>query len=164
MSIEAVLDQLDAALTASDLSAARDVAAQLKTTLSAQSAWRWFSDHEPESYDELLEKLCLAKTWYSRKSVATRSGEYELRHLIDVFEWCEAHGIAVAELGVRGKMGNYREADLRLRGVVRDKALSDQAKVEELRGLIRRIRKDRTRADTRAWARGRQRGASHTAT
>ena len=86
MPIEDLLDQMDAALTAGNLSAAQNVLAQLKTTLSAQSAWSWFREHEPESYDELLEKLRLAQSWYSRRLPAGRSGKYELQHLIEVFE------------------------------------------------------------------------------
>ena len=65
-----------------------------------------------------------------------------------------APSIVLCELGVRGKMGNCREADLRLRGVVRDETLSDDEKVAELLRLIRRIRSDGTRAETRKWARG----------
>jgi hypothetical protein len=63
--------------------------------------------------------------------------------------------IVLSELCTRGNIAKYREANLRLRGVVRDEELSDQAKAEELRELIRRIGTDRTRSDTRAWARGR---------
>ena len=154
MPIEELLGQMEAALNARDLGAAHNVAAQLKTAVSEQTAWDWFREHEPKTYDELLEKLRLAQTWHSHKSPKVRSGKYELLHLIEVFEWCEAHGIAVSELGVRGKMANYREADLKLRGVVRDETLSDDEKVAELLRLIRRIRSDGTRAETRKWARG----------
>lgn len=128
MPTEELLYQMEAALAAGDLTVAHSVLAQLRTTLSAQSAWLWFRQHEPESYDELLEKLRLAQSWYSRRLPAGRSGKYEVQHLIEVFEWCRDHGIALSELGPRGKMGNCREADPRLRGVIRDETLSDDEK------------------------------------
>ena len=86
MPTEELLYQMEAALAAGDLTVAHSVLAQLRTTLSEQSAWHWFRQQEPESYEELLEKLRLAQSWYSRRLPAGRSGKYELQHLIEVFE------------------------------------------------------------------------------
>ena len=148
--IEDLLDDMKEALDAGDLSAARNVLAALQTADSQQSAWQWLQRNKPKDYDELLEKLRLARDWYAGRG--GRTGAYELSHLIQVFEWCRDHGIGKPQ--TKGRMGHYREAVTRLYGVISSN-LSDNEKREELRRLIRRIRTDRTRADTRAWARGR---------
>ena len=109
--------------------------------------WQWLRTHEPESYEQLVEKL--------RQEVDGLHGtaRFVRDWLADVFEWCGEHGIELAELDVSPNLHKHREATAYMRGIKTGDE-PDEVKVRLLREVIERIKRDPNRDATRRWARG----------
>lgn len=112
-----------------------------------EDAWHWLRNNQPESYEQLTEKLGQAAS----QSLSS-GGQTELRQLVRVFEWCEEHGIGLADLEVPDHLHKYREAVAHLNRIC-DSGESDQSKVQTMREIVGRIKSDPSRRATRAWAR-----------
>lgn len=117
-------------------------AAEAPAGRTSAFAWDWLTAHEPESYDQLYQKLADAR------ETVSQSGQSELGSLIRVFRGCEKHGISLTKLDTPAHMSKYREAASYLRGIIEE----DNAKAELLKA-IERIQSDRTRRETRQWVR-----------
>ena len=117
----------------------------------ADNAWQWLRTHQPESYEQLLEKLTQARDWYVGKATGHRrnSGDKELSNLLHIFKWYRDHGITLAELGTKGRMDKYREAQPMMHGIIEDTGLSDEEKAQKLWDATRDLKRDRTRIDAR---------------
>ena len=102
--------------------------------LEQQTAWRWLRSNQPESYEQLLRKLGLA-----RENVTTQNPWYELGYLIDIFRRCEELHIPLLTLGIPENLGKYREAVAHLRGLGGD----------DLREALQEVRHDANRDATR---------------
>lgn len=101
---------------------------------------------QPESYQELIEKLVLAT------GALAPSGRSELLELARAFERCRTHGVELDELQVRENLSKYREAAAHFRRI-RESTKPGQEKAEWMRKTLERIKSDHDRDDTRAWAR-----------
>lgn len=77
-----------------------------------------------------------------------------LSELSEVFEWCRDHGVPLEELDLPGSFPKYREASAYLTDIVRSTD-PDATKFEQVRAVVARIKEDRTRDETRMWARKR---------
>ena len=112
-----------------------------------EDAWHWLRNNQPESYEQLIEKL---------EQAASRSlssgGQTELRQLVGVFEWCRDHEVKLADLEVPDHLHKYREAVAHLNRIC-DSDEPDQSKVQTMRETVGRIKSDPSRRATRAWAR-----------
>ncbi len=112
-----------------------------------EDAWHWMRNNQPGSYEQLIEKLERAAS----RSLSS-GGQTELRQLVRVFEWCEEHGIELADLEVPAHLHKYREAVAHLSRIC-DGDEPDQSKVQAMRETVGRIKSDPSRRATRAWAR-----------
>jgi hypothetical protein len=109
-------------------------------------AWYWLRNNQPESYEQLTEKLEQAK------ELLASSGQIELRQLVKVFEWCEDHGIELAELQVPEHLHKYREAAAYMSRTIEGDE-PDWSKLRKMRETVDRIKSDPSRRATRVWAR-----------
>lgn len=116
----------------------------------AEDAWHWLRQNEPESYQQLLDKLDQA----ARRDLSP-SGKVELFQLVKVFKWCAEHGVPLNELDVKDHLHKYREAVSYLRRFTRS-AKPGEAEIDTVRQIIARIKQDASRQETRLWARGRR--------
>jgi hypothetical protein len=142
MTLTDLLTEQRAALEAGNPAQALDILDQIEREVSKANAWDWLTTHEPENYDQLCQKL------EDARETVSKSGRSELGSLIDVFQWCEKHGISLTKLDTPAHMSKYREAASYLRGIIK----KDDAKAELLKA-IERIQSDRTRRETREWVR-----------
>lgn len=120
----------------------------LRTTHSAEQLhvpwpWPWLSEHQPESYDQLVKKLELAGEELTHSSRSTFGS------LLEVLWWCEEHDISLDEIRFKDNLSKYREAGSRPNQIIRE---GDEVR-EELLAAIAIIQSHRTRDETRGWAR-----------
>ncbi|HQE93483.1 MAG TPA: hypothetical protein PLH19_11430 [Anaerolineae bacterium] len=134
--------QQRAALEGNDVPAVLRLLDDLDAYLAKANSWREVRSNPPQNYDQLIARLEDVQT------VRAASGRTEINQLIQVLRWCEAHDIALAELGVSVHLPKYVEAASYLKNLIATK--SDAA---DIRAAIERIKADRKKADTRAWAR-----------
>jgi hypothetical protein len=114
---------------------------KLEARIEETKAWGWLRSNEPESYEQLIDKLKQSSKGRSA------SGRTEMKQLIRIFESCEAHGISLDELDAPNNLHKYREAAAKLNAIVSGRS---QMNLEE---AIETIKSHSCRADTRAWAR-----------
>ena len=144
MALEKQLERMEAALEDGDIATARELLGKVRAEFSARNAWHWLRTNQPESYEQLIEKLEQARTHLSN------TGLVELRQLTAVVKWCEEHGVELADLNAPDHIHKYREAVSYL-DLIRKSDTPDDVKVEEMRDAIRVIQGHSTRRDTRAW-------------
>lgn len=138
--------QQRAALEGNDVATALQLLDDLEAYLVKINSWRDLRTNPPQSYDQLIAKL------EDTKTVRAASGRTEISQLIQVFRWCEAHDIPLAELGVSTNLPKYVEAASYLKNLIANESDAADAR-SELLTAIARIKADRQKSDTRAWAR-----------
>ena len=137
--------QQRAALEGNDIATALQLLTDLEDYLAKVSSWRDLRTNPPQSYDQLITKLG------DVQAVRAASGRTEISQLIQVFRWCEAHDIPLAELEVSAHLPKYVEAASYLKNLI-----ATDSETATIRSKIERIKADRHKADTRAWARERR--------
>ena len=134
--------QQRAALEGNDTTTALQLLDNLEANLAKINSWHDLRTNAPESYDQLIAKL------EDTKTVRAASGRTEISQLIQVFRWCAAHDIALAELEVSVHLPKYLEAASYLKNLI-----ATESDAADIRAAVERIKADRQKADTRAWTR-----------
>ena len=131
------------ALEAGDVDKALRLLRKLEGRIEKAKAWGWLRSNEPESYEQLIDKLK-----QSRKG-RSASGRTEINQLRRIFRSCRDHDISLVELDVPSNLHKYREAAAKLNEIV-----AGESEIrEQLEAAIETIKSHSNRADTRAWAR-----------
>ncbi len=112
----------------------------------SEKPWDWLRNHQPASYEQLIEKLEEASESLSS------SGQTELRQLAEVFRWCGEHEIGLAELQIPRHLPKYREAAAYTSRIIGSDE-SSESRIGRMREAVERIKSDPDRDTTRAWAR-----------
>jgi len=140
------VDQQRTALQKKDVELALQLLAELEEHLQKTRSWHDLRTNPPETYPQLVAKL------KDIGEVREASGRTEMKQLIRVFEWCEAHDIALAELEVSSHLHKYVEAAAYLNDLI--ESATDAADMRQrILNTIGRLKADRHRSDTRRWAR-----------
>jgi hypothetical protein len=142
-----LLKQQETALEAGDIVEARRLLEEISEELSKQYDWPKLKDPGPQSYEQLSDRLKGAG------ELLDYNGRAELRQLREDFEWCEEHGIGLAELQVSEHLPKYREAACYLNRICSSTEKDDESKVQEMRKALARIQSDQDRQAVRAWVR-----------
>lgn len=137
--------QQRAALEGNDVATALQLLYDLEAYLAKVNSWRDLRTNPPQSYDQLIAKL------EDVQAVRAASGRTEMSQLVQVFRWCEAHDIPLAELEISVHLPKYVEAASHLKNLI-----ANESDAADIRAAIERIKADRQKADTRAWARERR--------
>ena len=137
-----------ATLEAGEVDEALQLLSGLEDQIENTKAWGWLRSNEPESYEQLVDKLEQSRQGRSA------SGRTEMKQLITIFESCRDYGISLVELDVPNNLHKYREAAAKLNAIV-----SGRSEIN-LEAAIETIKSHSSRADTRAWART-PRGQQH---
>jgi hypothetical protein len=124
----------------------KEIREENRKIVTAENALSSLGKHEPESYQELIEKLVLVT------GALAPSGRSELLELARAFEWCRTHGIGLDGLEVSENLSKYREAAAYFRRI-RESKKPEQEKAEWMRMTLECIKSDLDREATRAWAR-----------
>ena len=80
----------------------------------ADNAWQWLRTHQPQNYEQLVEKLTEAAEPLSQ------GARKVLRQLAEVFQWCAVHGIELAELDAARTLPKYRDASTYMADIVKN--------------------------------------------
>ena len=118
---------------------------EIEAYVEVKNAWKWLRNNEPESYEELIEKLGQAKT------TLAAPGRTEMKQLAEVFGCCRDNGVQLASLAVSENLHKYREAVAYLYDMVDGKEPED-VDIAELIETLDRIKQE-SRDQVRAWAR-----------
>jgi len=137
--------QQRAALEGNDVTTALQLLDDLEAHLAKVNSWHDLRTNPPQSYDQLVAKL------EDTKTVRAASGRTEINQLIQVFRWCEAHDIPLAEFGIPVHLPKYVEAASHLKNLI-----ANESDAADIRAAIEHIKADRHKTDTRAWARERR--------
>jgi hypothetical protein len=148
MEIDGLLDQIGEALEAEDISRARELIGEAKEERRKEHSWDWLRNNEPESYQQLKDRLELAR----EKKDLPLGCKTRLGQLIKVFKWCEKHGFELDELRLPENLHKYRGAAAYLN------AICDRDDVEAMRAALREIRDSKNRDKARAWAQEKMKG------
>ena len=143
MEIDELLDQIGTALEVEDIPRARELLDEARAEFSSRYAWSWLRGRQPESYQQLTEKLELVGARYSP------TAKTQCRQLAQIFQWCEEHGVELAELHVPENLHKYREAVAYLNDI------RESGDFEALRTALSEIQGHKTRDKARAWAKER---------
>ena len=146
MTLTDLLTEQRAALEAGNTAQALDILDQIERELSKANAWEWLTTQEPESYDQLCQKLEDARDGLSP------AGRCTLGQLIRVFRWCEAHDVSLTDIKFPIHASKYREACSYLKDIVTRDADEEEIK-RELLDAIEHIQGLETRRETREWLR-----------
>ena len=138
--------QQRAALEGNDVTTALQLLDDLEAYLAKVNSWRDLRTNPPQSYDQLVAKL------EDVQAVRAASGRTEMSQLVQVFRWCQAHDITLAELGISTHLPKYVEAASYLKNLIANEADTADTK-SKLLTAIARIKADYQKSDTRAWAR-----------
>ena len=123
-----------------------DILEDIECEISKANAWDWLTTHEPESYDQLYQKLEDARDGLSP------AGRCGLGQLKRVFRGCEAHDISLVDIKFPLHSAKYREACGYLNGIITRDA--DEGEIRrKLLDAIEHIQGLRTRRETREWLR-----------